>query len=352
MRLDRTRMSRIRVAAVLVWAGASGLLWMMASSCGRSELLAPTEDDEFPTGDAGSPGIGSDSGASGIRMPPPPQDSGPTLDALAPIDVAVSPIDSSPPVACADAGSTLIYLISTDYRLFSYDPALGILTPIALLQCPAIRVCLPPLPPVIAYPFSMAVDQVGQAYIVYCDGELFQVSTADGHCTSTGFGMQGSFPGTFGMGFTAQGSTETLYVAGDTANDSILGSINTTNFSLDVIGSFVPAIQAPELTGTASGGLFGFYAVPSGGSGIAQIDPLTAVIVGNTPLPTVTQGNAWAFAFWGGDFYTFTSPLQAPWVGQHTRVQRYRPADGTTVDITTFADQIVGAGVSTCAPQR
>jgi len=59
-------------------------------------------------------------------------------------------------------------------------------------------------------------------------------------------------------------------------------------------------------------------------------------------------GGSWAFAFWGGDFYTFTAQdLNAGSV-----VTRFRPSDGSIVQVGHTAESIVGAGVSTCAPQR
>jgi hypothetical protein len=59
----------------------------------------------------------------------------------------------------------------------------------------------------------------------------------------------------------------------------------------------------------------------------------------------VDIGSAWAFAFWGGDFWLFTAP------GVASRVDRYRPSDGSTVTMkSNVGFNIVGAGVSTCAP--
>jgi hypothetical protein len=63
------------------------------------------------------------------------------------------------------------------------------------------------------------------------------------------------------------------------------------------------------------------------------------------PQPSMDIGTAWAMAFWGGDFWLFTAP------GVETRVDRYRPSDGTTVTmISNLGFHVVGAGVSTCAP--
>jgi len=360
MRRDGVRLSLGGLAAFLVCTAAS--------SCGSRTGL-PLPIDEAPASTNGDgPGAptepGGPTGADGglVSTPPPDltHDAGPTLDALPPIDVAVPP--SAPvPSGCADAGATYIYVVSEQSDLFSFDPPSLALTEIAHINCPATGLCPGPGVLVPATPFSMAVDQAGVAYVVYCDGELFEVSTADGHCNATGFASrQLGFPPTFGMAFAQdpQQPSETLYVAGDVIDGgavegSILGSIDTSTFDLTVIGPFVPAVPQPELTGNGAGGLFGFYAVPptQDTSGIVQINPATAAVVANTPLPTVTQGDAWAFAFWGGDFYTFTAPLQAPWLGVETRVQRFSPSTGEIVDVLTIEDTIVGAGVSTCAPQ-
>jgi hypothetical protein len=66
-------------------------------------------------------------------------------------------------------------------------------------------------------------------------------------------------------------------------------------------------------------------------------------------LPSVFEGTGWAFGFWGGDFYTFTAPD-----GTTSVITRYRPSDQSivVVGMAPFGVQLVGAGVSTCAPQQ
>ena len=61
----------------------------------------------------------------------------------------------------------------------------------------------------------------------------------------------------------------------------------------------------------------------------------------------IEQGNYYAFAFWGGDFFTFTASTNPP--PGSTIVTRFRPSDGTVVPVASTPDFIVGAGVSTCA---
>jgi hypothetical protein len=286
-----------------------------------------------------------------------PADSAVTDAALPELDVAPSAV----PTACVDAGDTLIYVITADVKtgaghLFSFDPTYAGFHAIGPVVCPTTGVCLDgghvanPGPP---SPFSMAVDRVGFAYVVYCDGELFRVSAATGECKPTGFVAPVGFSGGFGMGFAQDdvGSGETLYVAspGPTAT-AALATIQTTDFALNVVASFdarVP-IKEAELTGTGAGALFAFYQTDNGASSaIGQIDKASARLIAQSPLPGLAMGVGWAFAFWGGDFYTFTAPDS-----MNTVVGRFRPTDGSTVKVAALDEIVVGAGVSTCAPQQ
>ena len=67
-------------------------------------------------------------------------------------------------------------------------------------------------------------------------------------------------------------------------------------------------------------------------------------MLAQTNLPIGDVNDAFAFAFWGGDFWIFTG------MGGPSDVNRFRPADGTTTTPTKHPSTIVGAGVSTCAP--
>jgi hypothetical protein len=272
------------------------------------------------------------------------------LDALPPIDS--QPLPDVNRNDCPDASITFIYVITAENELFSFNPNGGNFVHIGTIACPA---------PPGATPFSMAVDRKGAAYVVFQnvdpqtntplngDGLLFRVSTATAACIRTPYqpGQQGIF--TFGMGFASDtnGPAETLYVASD--DNPVLGSINVTSFGLNVVGPFNPPIDRAELTGTGDGRLFAFYALDpndtAGGSAIAQIDKTTGAILAQSVLPQVNQNQHWAFGFWGGDFYTFTGPQGV------TEVQRFRPADGSVTSIAQLNGSIVGAGVSTCAPE-
>ena len=207
-----------------------------------------------------------------------------------------------------------------------------------------------------ATPYSMAVDRQGIAYVVYTDGELFRVSTLTASCKPTGFVVgQGGFSTEFGMGFSADVNDpgEKLFVAGNASME--LANIDTTTFKVTPIGTFSSPIGEAELTGTGGGDLFAFGLVLTNGMTsalhLAHIDKATANVIGDA-FVTLQSGSAqiydWAFAYWGGDFYFFTSTD-----GNTSIVSRYHPGGPLALPtVATLSTAIVGAGVSTCAPQQ
>jgi hypothetical protein len=176
----------------------------------------------------------------------------------------IPPVHVSPPVVvsdCADAGATLIYVISSDSNLMSFYPPTATFTMIGPVMC-----------------------------------------------------------------------------GSDIGSESSLASIDTTTFALHVIGVFNPPIEEPELTGTGAGDLFAFDNVGAG-SAIGRVDKTNAQLTEQSALAGVNQGTAYAFAIWGGDFYTFTQPVGP------TIVTRFRPTDGSIVQVAESPRVIVGAGV-------
>jgi hypothetical protein len=274
----------------------------------------------------------------------------PLLDALPPLDVTERPdVDRTD---CADSGATLIYLVTSEMELVSFDPSISAFRRIGILSCPAPRG---------AAPFSMAVDRKGTAYVLYesetggsgqLGAGLYKVSTATAACSKTSYQPPAGSPfDLFGMGFATDelGPSETLFVASAQDRVSSLATIDVNTFTLRTVGDFVPTLAGTELTGSGAGELFAFYSdrrTNSPDSYVMQVDKKTAKIVSQDLLRGVRQGEGWAFAFWGGDFWLFTAPG-----GNISRVQRFRPSDKSLIDVAEFPSRIVGAGVSTCAPQ-
>jgi hypothetical protein len=242
---------------------------------------------------------------------------------------------------CPDAGSTLIYLLTEGNALYSFYPPTLAFTEIGLIDCPGDTT-----------PFSMAVDRRGIAYSVFQDGLLFRLDTASAACEATKFVPGQNGFNTFGMGFVANtgDAGETLFVAEATAgmgkpNSKGLATIDTASFDLSVVGSFTPPIPGPELTGTADGTLYAFFTNATGsGSEIVQVDKTSANIIKTYPLQVGSPDDAYAFAFYGGVFWVFTSE------GSTTQVTRFDPATSTEMLVTNLDAVVVGAGVSTCAP--
>ena len=289
-------------------------------------------------------GAGADAGTSfvpGIH---------PDAARLAPLDAGVVDTGVLPPPDaapykndCTDPTVTYVYAVSNADELFAFDPMMKTFSPIGVLNCQSL-----------SHPFSMAVSRKGVAYVLYEDGQLFKVSTKTAACTPTPFvpGQAGFVR--FGMGFAtiAQGPAEQLFVAatGDTGSGGLseLAIIDTTTFALKPVAAFVPPQLGAELTGTGDGRLFGFTAddADPNASRVVQIDKKTAKITASVKLPGVPRGDGWAFGFWGGTFWLFTAP------GGDARLTRYDPATGEIAEIAKLPQEIVGAGVSTCAPEE
>ncbi|MGO8993108.1 MAG: hypothetical protein ACLQVI_07255 [Polyangiaceae bacterium] len=344
-------MKKVRAVAVLVGLAAPVAL---TEACGARTGL-------FPFYGEGEPDAAISNDAPFVV----PEDASVIDDVvLPPLDVNAR--DVVPQVACADASDTLIYTVTTDqtgtnFRILRFDPSSATFTDIGALVCPD------------PYePFSMAVDRVGNAYVLYYDeaqassgiappGNIYRVDLNTAACEPTTYVPNAQFQ-SFGMAFSADdtGGGETLYIASNDSNPNettlppgFLGAIDETTLALTDVGTFTPTVTEAELTGTGDGRLFGFWA-PNGpespGSAIVQINKTNAAIISQQLLPTVTQGNGWAFGFWGGDFYLFTNPGGITGGDTTSIVQRYDPTTGTVTQVASYPQTIVGAGVSTCAP--
>ncbi len=248
------------------------------------------------------------------------------------------------PMDDCTAAARLIYLLSEDNSLYSFDPAGPQVLRIGTLACQTAM-----------QPNSMAIDRDAVAWVNYvggvgdAEGAIYKVSTADASCESTP--TVTLTPGWFrvGMGFATDGANtqeETLFVAGINTGGA-LGRIDMASGTVETVGAFTGpfASQNAELTGTGDGRLFGFFT--STPVEVAALDKMSGDVTSSTPLPSVEQPIAWAFSFWGGDFYLYTAGGAS-----ESRVNRYRPADGSvdTSFIENVGFRIVGAGGSTCAP--
>jgi hypothetical protein len=233
------------------------------------------------------------------------------------------------PAGCGDAATDYIYILGEGKELYRFQPVTLALEQIAILSCPGEAV---------SSTFSMAVDRSGTAWVLFADGEIFHVSTIDGSCSSTSYvaGQNGLF--TFGMGFVADGpgsTSETLYIG----TPSGLGRIDTTTLASSLVGAYdsLPAAVA-EMTGTGDGRLFGYFTLAP--VKVAEIDKTNAHVISVVDLPQIPSGTSWAFAFWGGTFWLFNG----------AEIRSYSEQSGLQLVNPNVGFQMVGAGVSTCAP--
>lgn len=242
---------------------------------------------------------------------------------------------------CSEAAK-LVYVVSDQNELFSFAPDKLSFTKIGELDCPA----------GLATPNSMAIDRTGNAWVNFSDGALFKVSTRDASCSATSFQKNQNGFVRFGMAFATNSATsqeETLYVVGieGVSDGKGLAKIDLGTMKLTPLGDFSGRLagQGAELTGTGDGRLFGFFTTSP--AALAEIDKGSGSTTNDQSLTGVNTGAAWAFSFWGGDFWFYTS-TGAP----STVTRKQTSTDGSLSvpkkDVGGF--RIVGAGVSTCAP--
>lgn len=300
---------------------------MPQAGCGDGE----ERDNEFSEADGGSSGSGQ--GASGGAS-----SSGGSI-------VPPSTGDGGSQAGCSDAAK-LVYVLTAEDELYSFNPAKLKFIKIGNLDCdPRNRD---------STPNSMAVDRSGLAWVGYGDGELFKVDTSDASCESTDYDFEEQSFSRYGMGFSsnAAGSTEeTLFLASNEGSRGLF-KLDTGSLEATRIGGFGGGLgnAQAELTGTGDGKLFGFYALAP--AVLAQIDKDSGETSGQVELDTIdfdSPSLAFAFSFWGGDFWFYSSTNEDP-----SKVTRLRTASDNSetvvIDEVEGGFRIVGAGVSTCAP--
>jgi hypothetical protein len=129
-----------------------------------------------------------------------------------------------------------------------------------------------------------------------------------------------------------------------------LGQVDFAARTVASIGMFTGSLggQNAELTGTGDGRLYGFFTTTP--VEVSEIYKATGATQAPVPMNGVPTPRDWAFSFWGGHFYLYTSAGEG--LGGGSNVADYDPATGT-VDpayMSAIGFDIVGAGVSTCAP--
>ncbi len=252
---------------------------------------------------------------------PPPEDDEPELD----------PPDEDD---CENT-SDLVYVIDKDSEsLYLFEPETLTLDKLGTLDCDYW-----------SSPASMAVARDGVAYVRYSDDAVYAVDVETLHCTQTSYRDSSTNFGSFGMGYATDDADtwrDSLYLS----NENRLARLDTASWSLDILGALS---SQSELTGNAEGELWAFLPLESPAE-LVQLDKetgqkLETLNMHNFPDPTTID--TFAFATWGGDFWLF---VRTSGMGSSTDVYQVTPQGHMTKVAPNIGINVVGAGVSTCAP--
>lgn len=264
-------------------------------------------------------------------LPPPPIDE-PEPDEEEP---ETPEEEEAPPPDDCEGISDLIYVVDKDNdSIYIFDPTTGELSFHGELDCAIFA----------GTPASMSIARDGYAYVRYADNTVYAVHLETMSCTETPYSVDF---GAFGMGYaTADSSTwqDNLYVA----NSNTLAQLNTNSWSLTPLGTLP---SQSELTGNGDGELWAILPLETPAR-LVHIDKSNAEVIESIQLPTFPDPygiDTFAFATWGGDFWLF---VRSYGLGNTTDVYRAQPNGTFNMVVQGTGRNIVGAGVSTCAPSQ
>lgn len=245
---------------------------------------------------------------------------------------------------CTQAGQ-YIYAVDNGGMFSRFDPTTLSWRDIGVLRCPTTST-----------PFSMNVDQRAVAWVLFDDGHLFRVDTATAACSATGYlpGQAGFQVYGMGSAFDSSTGVDTLYLAGSArwpATASTLGSLDLGALAVTPLGPI--DWGAPELAGTGDGQLWGFapgWASANGEPTLARLDPRTGAALERYKVTTITSSGGFAMKFHSGSLWVFVGA--DVWKVPRASLVPGRPEPVTPPQrvLTSPGRDIVGAGVSTCAP--
>ena len=244
-------------------------------------------------------------------------------------------IETDPPPEddCTDT-SDLIYVIDRDdEELFLFDPESYALDSLGVLDCD-----------MWVSPASMGVARDGFAYVRYSDQSLYRVDLENFQCELTSYEDSHDF-GSFGMGYSTNSAytwQDQLYVA----NAHSVAKLSTQDWTVSQLGS-IPS-QA-ELTGNAEGELWAFLPLESPAE-LVQLDKGSGAVIETVQLPGFPEPatiDTFAFATWGGEYFLFVRTFG---MGSSTDVYRVTENGEMSMAVQGLGINVVGAGVSTCAP--
>jgi hypothetical protein len=245
------------------------------------------------------------------------------------------PVDDPAPEDDCVVTADGIYALARDGReLYLFDPGAQDFTYLGDLDCSAF-----------GSPNSMGVGRDGVGYVRWSDDTVYEVDLTTLACQPSGYRPRSTSFGAFGMGYatdTAGTWRDKLYIA----NADTLARLDTSTWQLQTVG---PMPSQSELTGNAAGELWAFFPLERPAA-IARLSKSTGQpeqILSLPNFPAPQDIDAFAFAQWGGDFYLF---VRTYGVGSSTDILRVTAAGTMTTVASRIGVDIIGAGVSTCAP--
>lgn len=246
-----------------------------------------------------------------------------------------SPPQDEPPADDCEDTSDLIYVISReDGTVYLFDPPTLSFTALGQPACNTRQT-----------PGSMAISRNGHAFVRYADDSVYDIDLATLACTPTNYSDRRTGFGSFGMGYATDSSNtwrDQLYVA----NADRLAMMDSSTWSVTPIGT-IPS-QA-ELTGNAQGELWAILPLERPAK-LVELDKTNGRSLQSLSLagfPNAQNIDTFAFATWNGDFYLF---IRESGMGNHSDVYKVTSTGTLTKEVTNIGFDIVGAGVSTCAP--
>jgi hypothetical protein len=151
--------------------------------------------------------------------------------------------------------------------------------------------------------------------------------------------------GSFGMGYATDSATtwhDQLYVA----NAAEIHALDTDTWQRTRVTSL--SSMATELTGNAAGQLWALALRPGAGQAtLNRIDQHSGQVAGSvrlSQLPDMFEMDTFALAAWGGYLYAFFS------FGGGSEVWQINASGQMSRVVNDLGINVVGAGVSTCAP--
>lgn len=241
--------------------------------------------------------------------------------------------EEEPPEDDCAYTSDLVYVVERDNaEMYLFDPATLAVDYVGKLSCAGG-----------SSPNSMGVARDGVAYVRYSDDRVYEVDLETLACTNTSYN-EPSF-GSFGMGYATDDADtwrDQLYVA----NERQVAKLDTSTWSLTTVGTLP---SQSELTGNADGELWAFLPLerPAQLRRIDQVSGSALETVNVQGFPDPGNIDAFAFATWDGDFFLFVREYG---MGNSTDVYQVQPDGTSTKVVSRMGFDIVGAGVSTCAP--